>query len=142
MDGQKLLIVEDSEPVAQLLSASLSERFGEIRLAATLAVARRQFRLADGPPFDFVICGLTLPDGRGLEFKQWLDEYHTARRLPFVLIAGSLPGLRHPQSDVVMLPKPFQMAELLGAIAEARQRARPTPPSALPPGAIPPGAPG
>ena len=141
MDGHKLLIVEDCEPVAQLLAASLCERFAEIGIAGTLAAARRRFRLADGRPFDFVICSLTLPDGLGLEFKQWLDEYHAPRRLPFVLVAGSLPGARHPRSEVVMLPKPFQLAELLGALAAARERACQTPPSALPPDAMPPCAP-
>ena len=141
MDGHKLLIVEDCEPVAQLLAASLSDRFEEIGIAATLAAARRRFRLEDGRPFDFVLCSLTLPDGLGLEFKQWLDEYQAPRRLPFVLIAGSLPGVRPPRSDVVMLPKPFQMAELLHALTDARQRAGPAPPSALPPGVMPPFAP-
>ena len=141
MDGQKLLIVEDCEPVAQLLAASLTERFGSIAIVATLAAARRRFRLAETPPFDFILCSLTLPDGLGMEFKQWLDEYHAPRRLPFVLIAGSLPGLRQPLSEVVMLPKPFQMAELLGALADARRRAVQTPPSALPPGRWPPSTP-
>jgi DNA-binding response OmpR family regulator len=142
MDGQKLLIVEDCEPVAQLLAASLCARFVEIAFAPTLAAARRKVRLADMPTFDFVICSLTLPDGLGLEFKQWLDDYDASRRLPFVLIAGTLPGLRHTQTDIVMLPKPFQVSELLRALDEARHRVvrcasrrLPLPSSAPPPAA-------
>ena len=120
-----------------MLAASLAERFGAIGIVATLAAARRRFRLVEIPPFDFILCGFSLPDGLGLEFKQWLDGYHAPRRLPFVLIAGSLPGLRQPLSDVVMLPKPFQMAELLGALADARRKAGQTSPPARPPGQAP-----
>ncbi len=130
MDGNKLLIVEDSEPVAQLLAMSLSARFGEIHFVTALAAARRRIRLVDGAPFDFVICGLTMPDGCGREFHRWLDAYHAPRRLPFVLLAGSLPGLRRPASDVTLLAKPFQMAELTEALADARVRAiQPRPPA-------------
>ncbi len=129
MDGNKLLIVEDNEPVAQLLAVSLSDCFTEIHFAPTLAAARRRFRLVDGTPFDFVICSFLLPDGAATEFQQWLDKYQAPRRVPFVVLAGSLPGIRRPPSDTVLLSKPFQLTELREALTRARSQAGQGPPA-------------
>ena len=132
MSGQNLLIVENYEPVADVTAAALAEYFGTIAIAATLAEARR-FCLASKAPFDMVICSQALPDGQGADFKRWLDELPDQRRSPFVLMAGSLPGLRRAQSNFVILSKPFMIEELLQAIEEAREMTAGPPPAGPPP---------
>ena len=118
MPDGKLLIVEDCEPVAQMISTSLAEWFEPILCASSLQAARAL--CLDGTrPFDLVICGLQLADGRGADFRVWLNE-RTPRRLPFIIIAGSLTGVRRSRTDFIILPKPFSMSDLLRSITEAR----------------------
>ncbi len=75
--------------------------------------------LADDPgTFDLVICGLDA-DGTGDDLRRWLNA-RTPRRVPFIIIAGSLPGVRRSRTDFVILPKPFCMKDLIQAIEEAR----------------------
>jgi DNA-binding response OmpR family regulator len=124
MPGQRLLIVENYEPVAQVIATALAGDFQRIEIARSLTEARR-LRAALAKPFDLVICSHALPDGKGDDFKAWLDERAEGQKLPFVLIAGSLPGLRRARSDFVILSKPFMMEELLQAIEEARSLSDP-----------------
>jgi CheY-like chemotaxis protein len=122
MSSEKLLIVEDCEPVAQLIATGLAGRFKEVFTAGTLAAARRHLRLAEGEPFGCVICTHALPDGDGGDFKDWLDQRNDEKngRTPFILIAGSQPGLRHAEAGFVILPKPFLMSDLSQAVEDAR----------------------
>jgi DNA-binding NtrC family response regulator len=126
MSGQRLLIVENYEPVAQILATALADDFERIAIARSLTEARALHAQADGPLFDLVICSSALPDGQGTDFKEWLDaRADTGQKLPFVLIAGSLPGLRRTRADFVILSKPFMMEELLQAIQEAKALSSP-----------------
>lgn len=118
MLGRELLIVEDCEPVAQVLTVSLANLFETIHCVASLQAARA-LCLDGRVPFDLVLCNLTLPDGTGANFRTWLNE-QTLRRLPFIIIAGGLPGVRRSRSDFIILPKPFSMNDLLQSIDEAR----------------------
>ena len=118
MSGHKLLIVEDFEPVAQVLRASLAEWFEPLHCVASLQAARA-LCLDGDTPFDLVICSLTLPDGAGEDLRAWLNE-RTPQRLPFIIIAGGLPGVRRSRTDFIILPKPFSMNDLLQSIDEAR----------------------
>jgi DNA-binding NtrC family response regulator len=132
MAGQSLLIVESYESVAGVTAAALAEHFVKITIAGTLAEARR-LHLAAAAPFDLVICSQNLPDGLGSDFKRWLDELSSDHQLPFVLMAGSLPGLRRSKSNFVILSKPFMIEELLQAIDEARELVDPPPKAATAP---------
>ncbi len=122
MSGQKLLIVEDCEPVSHLLQAALVDHFPEVHAVPSLAAARRHLRLEEDPSVGLVICGQTLSDGTGEDFKLWLDTRRPpgAGRTPFVLIAGSQPGLRRAGAGYIILSKPFLVEDLLQAIREAR----------------------
>lgn len=137
MAGQSLLIVESYESVAGVTAAALAEHFAKITIAGTLAEARRLYLAAD-IPFDVVICSQNLPDGLGSDFKRWLDELAKDRQLPFVLMAGSLPGLRRSKANFVIVSKPFMIEELLQAIDEARELVDTVPPPADPGPATPP----
>ena len=112
------MIVEDCEPVAQVLAVSLAEDFAPIRRAGTLAAARELWH-ADPEAFDLIICGLDLPDGTGDDLRRWLNA-RTLRRVPFIIIAGSLLGVRRSRTDFIILSKPFCMKDLIQAIDEAR----------------------
>ena len=129
MRGSSLLIVESYESVAGVTAAALADHFEKITIAATLAEARR-LHLVAHPPFSMVICSQNLPDGQGADFKLWLDEQSSNQQMPFVLMAGSLPGLRRSRTNLVIISKPFMIEELLQAIDEARGLvALPHPPS-------------
>ncbi len=119
MSRQKLLIVENCEPVATVTAAALAGHFENTTAVGTLAEARR-LCLSAAVPFGLVICGEHLPDGLGSDFKLWLDELPGGFPAPFILTAGSLPGFRRLRGKLVILPKPFTIDELLDAIDEAR----------------------
>ena len=122
MPGQNLLIVENCEPVARLLETALAEHFPEVCAVASLAAARRHVRLSTGGLPGLVICSHELPDGTAEDFRRWIETQGVrgARRVPFVLIAGSRPGFRRSGDGFVVLSKPFLVEDLLLAIREAR----------------------
>lgn len=119
-----MLIVEHFSPVAQVLTSALEDFYPRIMVTSTLAETLRLPVARE--PFDVVICDHTLPDGSGHEVKRWLDSQTPPghRRSAFVLMAGSLPGFRRAMhADVVLLPKPFTIEDLFGAIREACEAA-------------------
>ncbi len=111
------MLVEDCEPVARVLAVSLAESFEPIQHVVTLAAARALWH-ADPGAFDLVICGLDLPDGTGDNLRGWLNA-RTLRRVLFIIIAGSLQGVRRSRTDFVILSKPFCMRDLVQAINKA-----------------------
>lgn len=121
--GRSLLIVEHSRPVAEVLAAALEGEFERVSVAESLEEVVRLTQDADSG-FDVVLCDHTLPDATGQDVRRWLDERTPPgqRRAAFVLMAGSLPGFRRAGSaEMVLLPKPFSIDDLHGAIEEARQ---------------------
>ncbi|WP_433972173.1 ATP-binding response regulator [Tunturiibacter lichenicola] len=80
-----VLLVEDDEDLASVLSASFEDAAVHIDHAATRQQAIRQ--CITRPP-DLLILDLTLPDGDGFSLVEWLRQQPTLRSLPLVVYSG------------------------------------------------------
>ncbi len=94
---QHILVVDDEDPIRELLATYFTKHGYEVTTAGTAADA---LRIADETAMHLVVLDIALPDGDGLE------------------ILGELRG-RHPNLPVVMLTGMGFDEELL---QEARQR--------------------
>jgi signal transduction histidine kinase/CheY-like chemotaxis protein len=80
-----VLLVEDDEDLASVLIASFQGAAVHIDRAATRQQAIRQC-ITRRP--DLLILDLTLPDGDGFSFVEWLRQQPTLRTLPLVVYSG------------------------------------------------------
>jgi len=80
-----VLLVEDDEDLASVLMASFHETPVHIDHASTRQDAIRQ--CINRRP-DLLILDLTLPDGDGFSFVEWLRQQPTLRTLPLVVYSG------------------------------------------------------
>ena len=80
-----VLLVEDDEDLASVLTASFQNAAVKIDHVASRQQAIRQ--CITRPP-DLLILDLTLPDGDGFSFVEWLRQQPTLRALPLVVYSG------------------------------------------------------
>lgn len=80
-----VLLVEDDVDLAQVLIASFQDAAVQIDHAPTRQQAIRQC-ITRRP--DLLILDLTLPDGDGFTFVEWLRQQPTLRTLPLVVYSG------------------------------------------------------
>jgi DNA-binding response OmpR family regulator len=81
----QILLVEDDEDLASVVSASFEEADVHVEHATTRQQAIR--RCITRRP-DLLILDLTLPDGDGFSLVEWLREQPTLRSLPLVVYSG------------------------------------------------------
>src|SRR6202789_524359 len=80
-----VLLVEDDDDLASVLTASFQNAAVHIDLASSRQQAIRQ--CITRPP-DLLILDLTLPDGDGFSLVEWLRQQPTLRTLPLVVYSG------------------------------------------------------
>lgn len=81
----QVLLVEDDEDLAAVVIASFGEADVTVEHASTRKQAIR--RCVTRRP-DLLILDLTLPDGDGFSFVEWLREQPSLRTLPLVVYSG------------------------------------------------------
>jgi CheY-like chemotaxis protein len=120
----RILLVEDHEPTAAVLSRLLRRSGHTVEHAPTLADARR---LAGSANFDLVMSDLGLPDGTGLEL---MEELRATYGLSGIALSGygMEADLRRSRKAgfVAHLTKPVDIAQLrrtLLAISDGRASA-------------------
>lgn len=115
---QSFLIVEDCRSLASSLSATLSGRPAEVRVASSVTEAQHQ--LADFSP-EFMLLDLALPDGTGFDVLRILQNI---RPTPTIIV---MSGCASPSESFQLaefavsayLPKPITPVTLEGAINRA-----------------------
>src|ERR1700722_17654027 len=80
-----VLLVEDDEDLASVLTASFHDAAVHVDHAATRQQAIRQC-ITRRP--DLLILDLTLPDGDGFSLVEWLRQQPTLRTMPLVVYSG------------------------------------------------------
>jgi two-component system, OmpR family, response regulator len=116
-----VLIVDDSPELLDLVDRALARDGHEVRLATTIAAARRQ--IADRAP-ELMVLDLELPDGTGIELCRALRREQA--RFPILLLTahGEVPqrvaGLDAGADD--FLAKPFAIAELRARVRALGRR--------------------
>lgn len=117
----RVLIVEDEDPVRELLAEYLRGRGAEVTDCATAAAGLRA--LAEGT-FDLLVTDLKLPDGEGL------DLIRSARSRPHPPVCVVMSGYATVDDAVAVLTggavdlvlKPFRLRDAYAALGRALQR--------------------
>ena len=117
----RIVLVEDSPRVVEVVSAALTSAGHTVRVATTLANARSTCHDA---PFDVAIVDVGLPDGSGLDLCRSLRKEGNTR--PILLLTARndvrdrVDGLDAGADDY--LAKPFSIAELNARIRALGRR--------------------
>ncbi len=124
-DG-RILVVEDEEPVRELLAATLEGAGYRVVEAADAEQAQSQ--VADQAP-SLVLLDWMLPGMNGLEFTRWLKRDEGLRSIPIIMLTArgeentKVQGLEAGVDDYVT--KPFSTRELLARIKAVLRRVEP-----------------
>lgn len=116
----KILVIEDERPIADLLEYGLTKKGFEIRTTQTLAGARKAIKSAQP---DLILLDLTLPDGDGLEFCRMAAP---KLNIPIIILTArssqsdKLLGLEYGADDYIT--KPFDMQEVALRIKSVLRR--------------------
>jgi two-component system phosphate regulon response regulator PhoB len=122
----RILVVEDEEPVRELLAATLE---GAGYAVVEAADAERAQNLVGDQLPSLVLLDWMLPGMSGLEFTRWLKRDEALRTVPIIMLTArgeenaKVQGLEAGVDDYVT--KPFSTRELLARIKAVLRRATP-----------------
>jgi CheY-like chemotaxis protein len=120
-DSGSVLLVEDDDEVAALVTDMLEELGYEVTRTASAAAALGA--LSNGRAIDLVFSDVMMPGGmNGVELARELR--HRRQGLPILLTSGHAEAARASASaeGVRILPKPYRLDELASALATAITR--------------------
>ncbi|HTB35051.1 MAG TPA: sigma-54 dependent transcriptional regulator, partial [bacterium] len=108
----KVLVLDDEEPLAELLAGRLREAGHQVRTAYSAA---RALEALAAQPVDLVLSDLMLPDANGIELMPRLVERSPAAKVVMMTGTGStavaVKAMKAGAEDY--LEKPFDLEELL-----------------------------
>ena len=105
---KRLLLVDDNEPLREVLNEVVQNWSFAASTAATLQQARNV--ILTEKPFTVIVSDYQLPDGNGLEFLDWLRQ-DMRIHVPFLLMSGRVMRSPSATDDYRFLAKPFLMDE-------------------------------
>ena len=110
-----ILIVDDEPGMCKFLQRALTEQFGLVETAGSIAAAeelRQRFR------FDLMLVDIRLPDGSGLD---WVGRLRSKNEIPDVIFItayaemdATIQAVRFGASDFIL--KPFRLEQVLSSI--------------------------
>lgn len=120
MSRKKILVVEDSPSIAELVKDGLTDAGYEVRVAANGYEALRD--LEEISP-DLIVTDLQMPKVNGLEFCEAIQNRLETRDIPFIILSsltdprvvskGKAVGARY------YIAKPFKMETLVEGVKKA-----------------------
>jgi signal transduction histidine kinase/ActR/RegA family two-component response regulator len=119
----QILLVEDDDEVAALVSEMLAQLGYEVTRAASAAAALGA--LADGRSVDLIFSDIMMPGGmNGVELAREIKRRRSD--MPVLLTSGySEAAARETEEDgIQILPKPFHIEELAAALGAAKLNSR------------------
>ncbi|MBA3563182.1 MAG: phosphate regulon transcriptional regulator PhoB [Gammaproteobacteria bacterium] len=127
MSAKHILIVEDEDPIREMIAFGLRRAGFEVGEATDSLTARA--RVADRQP-DLMLVDWMLPDLSGLELTRALKRDEATRHVPIIMLTArseesdKIAGLNGGADDY--LTKPFSPRELLARINAVLRRASPS----------------
>jgi signal transduction histidine kinase/CheY-like chemotaxis protein len=115
----KILLVEDDDEVASLVSEMLGQLGYEVTRAASAAAALGA--LADGRPIDLIFSDVMMPGGmNGVELAQEVKRRRSD--IPILLTSGYSEAVAHEaeQVGIQILAKPYHIDDLASALSALR----------------------
>jgi two-component system response regulator MprA len=117
LERLRILAVEDDPDTAEVVRSVLQDEGHEVRTAADGRKALAE--LAGWQP-DVVILDLLLPALSGHALLRYLRDLPEYRQVPVVVMSGALPTLARVDGATSVLPKPFELTQLIAMIATLR----------------------
>jgi two-component system phosphate regulon response regulator PhoB len=126
MSAKRLLIVEDEQPVREMIGFVLSSAGYEIQEATDAREA--QSRIAEDLP-DLILLDWMLPGLSGIEYARRLKKEELTREIPIIMLTARVEeedkilGLESGADDYIT--KPFSPRELVARIKAVMRRGTP-----------------
>jgi len=126
MNAKRILIVEDEQPIREMVNFALTEAGFEVREAADAGQA--QASIAERLP-DLILMDWMLPGLNGIDFARRLKREDLTRELPIIMLtaraeeADKVQGLENGSDDY--MTKPFSPRELVARIRAVLRRGGP-----------------
>lgn len=119
----RILVVDDEEPVRELLCDILEDEGAEVTLAANGAEALARF---EPGKFDAVLTDLGMPGMNGWELLRLIDERDAQVPLAVITGWGELVSTHEEKAARVewVLTKPFSMSQICEIAQEITRRKR------------------
>lgn len=137
LEGEDVLVVEDTADIATLLSLRLAKSGYRPRVAATLAGAYAEFKKKIP---EIVLLDLGLPDGNGQDFLISIRANPKTRELPVVILSAYASSDQIEESFIrganSYISKPYAQKDLLSCIKMLLTEAQAHKRSALPSKAV------
>lgn len=121
LEGLRILAVEDDPDTAEVVRAVLDEEGHEVRVA--LDGRKALAELAGWQP-DVVILDLLMPALSGHALLRYLRDLPEYRQVPVLIMSGALPTLAKVDGATSVLPKPFELAQLVSMVGSLRTMLR------------------
>ncbi len=121
-DHKRVLVVDDEQAIAQLLTLLLKTKGYAVEIASTGADAINKLT----NPFDFIILDLLLPDSQGFKICEQIRSNPQTQHIPIIIISGQshngdkLESLHLGADD--FLDKPFEPEELFARMESVLRR--------------------
>ncbi|MBL8251642.1 MAG: phosphate regulon transcriptional regulator PhoB [Candidatus Competibacter sp.] len=126
MNAKRILIVEDEQPIRDMVRFALAEAGFEVREAADARQA--QASIAERLP-DLILMDWMLPGLSGIDFSRRLKREALTREVPIIMLtaraeeADKVQGLENGSDDY--MTKPFSPRELVARIRAVLRRGGP-----------------
>ena len=126
MNAKRILIVEDEQPIREMVMFALAGAGYEVREAADAREA--QARIAERLP-DLILLDWMLPGISGIDFARRLKRDELTRELPVIMLTAraeeedKVQGLESGSDDYIT--KPFSPRELVARIRAVMRRGGP-----------------
>ena len=115
--GNRVLLVDDEEPVRRIASRILARHGYEVVAPATPEEALAAMSEAAGGAFDLLVTDIVMPDVSGLDLAQRARAVQPG--LKVLYMSGYSDRAGEVAGKAVFLPKPFDEQALLGKVREA-----------------------
>lgn len=116
----KILVVDDSSVLREVMTAVLSPHCGEIITAEDCASARRQ--VAAHPDLSLILCDVMLPDGSGIDLLREFASTSTETPDVVLMTARPIPAdadVARAHGAVGYLAKPISYRDIVRALLRA-----------------------
>lgn len=117
--SRTILVIEDDEGIGELITLALAEASPSY-FPLVVADAQEALRLTGSMPVDLLVIDYHLADMNGIEVYDSLQGKEELREVPALLLSASIEKHAEElqQRQLVGLPKPFELDELLQAVEQ------------------------
>ncbi len=125
-EGISILIVDDNETSRGFLASYLSSTGFNVALAASGQEAVDAFCSQTGDSYELVLIDMRLPDMDGLSAIEKLNDYHTQKKIPCILMVSASDQdniyASAQKLGASVLTKPVSRSQLISTITETLQQ--------------------